>query len=96
MESKREIINCKYKSGQLSILASKTASFSGKPKKSAAEHREIMKAIDQKKLELAKRIIQDHIKSTKIDSLTEVQNILEKKEINLDIKINEIILSLIS
>ena len=35
-------------SGQLSILASKTASFSGKPKKSAAEPREIMKAIDQK------------------------------------------------
>jgi len=35
-------------SGQLSILASKTASFLGKPKKSAAEHREIMKAIDQK------------------------------------------------
>lgn len=50
-----------------------------------------MKAIDQKKIELAKRIIQDHIKSTEIDILTEVQNILKKKEINLDIKINEII-----
>jgi len=78
-------------SGQLSLLASKTANFSGKPEKSVAEHREIIKAIGQKNVELAKRIILGHIKSTKMDILKEVQNILKKKEIDLNTKISEII-----
>jgi len=78
-------------SRQLSILARKTANFPGKPKKSVAEHREIIKAMAQKNVELAKRLIQDHIKSTKMDILKEVKRILKKEEIDFNTKINKFI-----
>lgn len=78
-------------SGQLSILAGKTAKIPGWAKKSLTEHIEIVKALDKKNTELAKKIIFNHIQGTKEDILKKAKDVLKNREIDFDIKIEKII-----
>ncbi len=90
-QSKRLVKFYNEISGQLSILAGKTAKIPGQAKKSLTEHIEIVKALDKKNTELAKKIIFNHIQGTKEDILKKVKDVLKKREIDLNIKIDKII-----
>jgi len=82
-------------SGQMYTLVSITTIFAyanGEGAKyNTRKHREIIKALEQKDVEKAKKIIQEHIELAKELALKRIKNILEKKEISLDNKIGEIV-----
>jgi DNA-binding GntR family transcriptional regulator len=90
-ENKRLINYYNELNGQLSILVSRTISFAGEPKKSADEHKKIIEALRQENVELAKKIIQNHIQNAKEDILNRSIIMSKSKKINYDTEIDEVI-----
>jgi DNA-binding GntR family transcriptional regulator len=83
-------------SGQMYTLVSITTIFAytnGEGAKyNTRKHREIIKALEQKDAEQAKKIIQEHIQLSKELALKRVKNVMQNNEINQDIKIDKIAL----
>jgi len=83
-------------SGQMYTLVSITtilAYTNGEgAKHNIRKHREIIKAIEQKDAEQAKKIIQEHIQLSKELALKRVKNVMQNNEISQDSKIDKIAL----
>jgi len=83
-------------SGQMYTLVSITTIFAytnGEGAKyNTLKHREIIKALEQKDAEQAKKIIQEHIQLSKELALKRVKNVMQNNEISQDSKIDKIAL----
>jgi len=82
--------------GQMYTLVSITTIFSytnGEGAKyNTRKHREIIKALEQKDVEQAKKIIQEHIQLAKKLALEKIKTVMQKNEIDQDSKIGKTVL----
>jgi len=83
-------------SGQMYTLVSITTVFAytngDGAKYNAQKHREIIKALEKKDAEHAKKIVQEHIQLSKELALKRIKNVMQKNEIRQAYKIDEIAL----
>jgi len=83
-------------SGQMYTLVSITTIFAYTDgegaKRNVRKHREIIKAIEQKDAEHAKKIIQEHIQLSKELAIKRIKNVMRNNEISQDSKIDRIVL----
>ena len=81
-------------SGQMYTLVSITTIFTYTneegAKRNVRKHREIIKALEQKDAEYAKKVIQEHIQLSKELALKKVKNVMQNNEISQDSKIDKI------